>query len=73
MEERPESDGDDVELELTPEQQVAADEAMLLDLGEAEELADEIAEQSLGRKGGTSGPTPWTAAEDQSDDAPGNA
>jgi hypothetical protein len=35
-------------LELTPEQMVAADMAMLLDLGRAEELADLIATQSLG-------------------------
>ncbi len=33
---------------LTAEQQVAADEAMLLDLGRAEEVADLIARQSLG-------------------------
>ena len=41
----PEADG---ELELTPEEIVAADAAMLLDLGGAEELADLIADQSLG-------------------------
>ncbi len=37
-----------VEIDLTVAQQVAADEAMLLDLGGAEELADLIARQSLG-------------------------
>ncbi|HEV3365073.1 MAG TPA: hypothetical protein VG795_13210 [Acidimicrobiia bacterium] len=37
-----------VEIDLTAAQQVAADEAMLLDLGGAEELADLIARQSLG-------------------------
>lgn len=47
MEERPESEAD-AELELTPEEVVAADAAMLLDLGGAEELADLIADQSLG-------------------------
>jgi hypothetical protein len=47
MEERPESE-DDVEVEVTPEELVAADEAMLLDLGGAEQLADLIADQSLG-------------------------
>jgi hypothetical protein len=38
----------ELEINLTAEQQVAADEAMLLDLGGAEELADLIARQSLG-------------------------
>ena len=38
----------DMEIDLTAEQQVAADEAMLLDLGGAEELAELIARQSLG-------------------------
>ena len=47
MDERPEPDAD-AELELTPEEVVAADAAMLLDLGGAEELADLIAGQSLG-------------------------
>ena len=47
MEERPEPEAD-AELELTPEEVVAADAAMLLDLGGAEELADLIANQSLG-------------------------
>lgn len=47
MEEHPEPEADD-ELELTPEEVVAADAAMLLDLGGAEELADLIADQSLG-------------------------
>jgi len=47
VEERPEPEADD-ELELTPEEVVAADAAMLLDLGGAEELADLIADQSLG-------------------------
>jgi hypothetical protein len=37
-----------VEIDLTAAQQVAADEAMLLDLGGAEEVADLIARQSLG-------------------------
>ena len=36
-------------IDLTAEQAVAADMAMLLDLGAAEELADLIAAQSLGR------------------------
>ncbi len=36
-------------IDLTPEQVVAADVAMLLDLGGAEALADRIAAQSLGR------------------------
>lgn len=35
-------------IELTPEEIVAADTAMLLDLGGAEELAAMIATQSLG-------------------------
>jgi hypothetical protein len=35
-------------IELTDEQLVAADTAMLLDIGGAEELADRIAAQSLG-------------------------
>ena len=35
-------------IDLTDEQLVAADTAMLLDLGGAEELADRIAAQSLG-------------------------
>lgn len=47
MEDRPEPEPGD-ELELTPEEIVAADTAMLLDLGGAEELADRIADQSLG-------------------------
>lgn len=47
MEERPEPEAGD-ELELTPEEVVAADTAMLLDLGGAEALADRIADQSLG-------------------------
>ena len=47
MEDRPEPGAGD-ELELTPEEIVAADAAMLLDLGGAEELADLIADQSLG-------------------------
>jgi hypothetical protein len=47
VEERPEPQAGD-ELELTPEEVVAADAAMLLDLGGAEELADLIADQSLG-------------------------
>lgn len=38
------------ELELTPEEIVAADAAMLLDLGGAEELADLIADQTLGER-----------------------
>ena len=37
-----------VEIDLTVEQLVAADEAMLLDLGGAEDVADLIARQSLG-------------------------
>jgi hypothetical protein len=37
-----------LEIDLTAAQQVAADEAMLLDLGGAEEVADLIARQSLG-------------------------
>ncbi len=49
MEERPEPEADGG-LELTPEEIVAADEAMLLDLGGAEELADLIANQSLGER-----------------------
>ncbi len=49
MEERPEPEADG-DLELTPEEIVAADEAMLLDLGGAEQLADLIAEQSLGER-----------------------
>jgi hypothetical protein len=36
------------DIELTPEEIVAADTAMLLDLGGAEELADMIATQTLG-------------------------
>jgi hypothetical protein len=52
VEERPESEAD-ADLELTPEELVAADEAMLLDLGGAEQLADLIADQSLGQ--GSSG------------------
>jgi hypothetical protein len=48
MEERPEPEADP-ELELTPEEVVAADAAMLLDLGGAEALADKIADQSLGQ------------------------
>ena len=47
MEERPEPEAD-AEFELTPAEVVAADAAMLLDLGGAEELADLIADQSLG-------------------------
>ena len=47
MDNRPDPEAD-VELELTPEEVVAADAAMLLDLGGAEELADRIADQSLG-------------------------
>lgn len=35
-------------IELTPEEIVAADTAMLLDLGGAEELAEMIATQTLG-------------------------
>lgn len=35
-------------IELTAEQNVAADTAMLLDLGGAEELAEKIATQTLG-------------------------
>jgi hypothetical protein len=35
-------------VDLTAEQMVAVDTAMLLDLGEAEALADRIAAQSLG-------------------------
>lgn len=35
-------------VDLTAEQMVAADTAMLLDLGEAEALAERIAAQSLG-------------------------
>jgi hypothetical protein len=35
-------------IDLTAEQMVAADTAMLLDLGGAEALADDIAAQSLG-------------------------
>ncbi len=35
-------------IDLTDEQLVAADTAMLLDIGGAEELADRIAAQSLG-------------------------
>ena len=49
MEERPEPEADG-ELELTPEEIVAADAAMLLDLGGAEQLADLIADQSLGER-----------------------
>ena len=41
----------ELEIDLTAEQQVAADVAMLLDLGGAEELADLIARQSLGERG----------------------
>ena len=59
VEERPEPEAD-AELELTPEDVVAADEAMLLDLGGAEELADLIADQSLGKTGCR--PTPDSAA-----------
>lgn len=36
------------DIELTPEEIVAADTAMLLDLGGAEELAEMIATQTLG-------------------------
>lgn len=36
------------DIELTPEEIVAADTAMLLDLGGAEELAEMIANQTLG-------------------------
>lgn len=36
------------DIELTPEEIVAADTAMLLDLGGAEELAELIATQTLG-------------------------
>jgi hypothetical protein len=36
------------DIELTPEDIVAADTAMLLDLGGAEELAEMIANQTLG-------------------------
>ena len=36
------------DIELTPEEIVAADTAMLLDLGGAEEVADLIAAQTLG-------------------------
>jgi hypothetical protein len=71
MDERPEPEGD-VEVELTPEEIVAADEAMLLDLGGAEELADLIAEQSLRGPGagtaaapaGRTEPTPDAPAEE---------
>ena len=49
MEERPDPEAD-ADLELTPEEIVAADEAMLLDLGGAEQLADLIADQSLGER-----------------------
>lgn len=49
MEERPESEAD-ADFELRPEDLVAADEAMLLDLGDAEQLADMIADQTLGRR-----------------------
>ena len=42
---------EDVEAGLTPEQRLAADEAMLLDLGGAEDVADMIARQSLGDTG----------------------
>ena len=38
------------EIDLTAEQIVAADAAMLLDLGRAEELAEMIANQTLGSR-----------------------
>jgi len=49
-------------LELTAEQMVAADTAMLLDLGEAEALADRIAAQSLRCGDGVSDRKPDQAA-----------
>ncbi|MCA1843746.1 MAG: hypothetical protein LC792_11295 [Actinobacteria bacterium] len=42
------SDEDEFDMELTAEERVAVDTAMLLDLGDAEALADLIARQSLG-------------------------
>lgn len=73
MEERPEPEADG-ELELTPEKIVAADEAMLLDLGGAEELADLIADQSLGQpaSGATAGRAAATDAENRSPDEEGD-
>ncbi len=60
VEERPEREADP-DLELTPEEIVAADEAMLLDLGGAEEVADLIARQSLGEPDTVADPHPVPA------------
>ena len=74
MEERPEPEADD-ELELTPEEVVAADAAMLLDLGGAEELADLIADQSLGERASstTAGRAPTTDAQNRPPDEEGHS
>lgn len=53
---------------------MAADEAMLLDLGGAEELADLIADQSLGQRasGATAGRAAATDAEHRPPDEEGD-
>ena len=72
MEERPEPEADG--FELTQEEIVAADEAMLLDLGGAEELADLIADQSLGARDSatTAGRAVTTDAEHRPPDEEGH-
>ena len=70
---RPEPEAN-ADLELTPEEIVAADEAMLLDLGGAEELADLIADQSLGKTASstTAGRAATTDAKNRPPDEEGH-